>query len=225
MFSYYGSKSKIINYYPSPKRNKIIEPFAGSARYALKWFDRDVLLVDSSPIVIRIWRWLQSASEGDILSLPVLADGADIRSLSISEDEKHFLGMLAGAGQVAPRWTVSAYSAEKMSRSNYYKSIAGNLHKIRHWEIRLGDYREIENQQATWFIDPPYTVGGYVYRQGKIDYQLLAEWAKSRIGQVIVCENSSADWLPFTPICQTHGVKKETTESMWCNEFLQLKAL
>jgi site-specific DNA-adenine methylase len=33
MFSYYGSKSKIIDHYPAPKFNKIIEPFAGSARY------------------------------------------------------------------------------------------------------------------------------------------------------------------------------------------------
>ena len=31
MFSYYGSKSKIVDYYPPPKHKKIIEPFAGSA--------------------------------------------------------------------------------------------------------------------------------------------------------------------------------------------------
>ena len=30
MFSYYGSKSKIVNYYPPPKYSKIIEPFCGS---------------------------------------------------------------------------------------------------------------------------------------------------------------------------------------------------
>ena len=30
MFSYYGSKSKIVGYYPKPEHNKIIEPFAGS---------------------------------------------------------------------------------------------------------------------------------------------------------------------------------------------------
>jgi len=33
MFSYYGSKSKIVDYYPPPKHKRIIEPFAGSARY------------------------------------------------------------------------------------------------------------------------------------------------------------------------------------------------
>jgi site-specific DNA-adenine methylase len=35
MFSYYGSKSKIVKYYPCPAHDKIIEPFAGSARYSL----------------------------------------------------------------------------------------------------------------------------------------------------------------------------------------------
>lgn len=42
MFSYYGSKSKIVNYYPPPKENIIIEPFAGSARYSLKYFDNPI---------------------------------------------------------------------------------------------------------------------------------------------------------------------------------------
>ena len=70
MFSYYGSKSKIINKYPSPKFDKIIEPFAGSARYALKWWDRDVLLVDLYLVIIEIWHYLQAASKQDIMGLP-----------------------------------------------------------------------------------------------------------------------------------------------------------
>lgn len=52
MFSYYGSKSKVVDLYPSPKFGKIIEPFAGSARYSLKYFDRDVLLVDKDVFIL-----------------------------------------------------------------------------------------------------------------------------------------------------------------------------
>ena len=52
MFSYYGSKSKVVDLYPRPKFDKIIEPFAGSARYALKYFDRDVLLVDKYEVIV-----------------------------------------------------------------------------------------------------------------------------------------------------------------------------
>ena len=36
MWSYYGSKSKIINKYPEPLYGKVIEPFAGTARYAMR---------------------------------------------------------------------------------------------------------------------------------------------------------------------------------------------
>ena len=55
MWSYYGSKSKVVDLYPPPKFDKIIEPFAGSARYALKWFDRDILLVDKYPVIVDLW--------------------------------------------------------------------------------------------------------------------------------------------------------------------------
>ena len=75
MFSYYGSKSKIVDCYPKPKFDKIIEPFAGSARYSLKWFDRDVLLVDKYEVIVNTWKWLQGCSPNDIKKLPVMKLG------------------------------------------------------------------------------------------------------------------------------------------------------
>lgn len=38
MWSYYGSKTNIISYYPKPTEDKIIESFCGTARYALEYF-------------------------------------------------------------------------------------------------------------------------------------------------------------------------------------------
>lgn len=54
MWSYYGAKTNVINFYPRPKHDKIIEPFAGTARYALKYFDRDILLVDKYEVITKI---------------------------------------------------------------------------------------------------------------------------------------------------------------------------
>lgn len=51
MWSYYGAKTNLVGYYPKPKYDRIIEPFAGSARYALKYFDRDILLIDKYPVM------------------------------------------------------------------------------------------------------------------------------------------------------------------------------
>ena len=69
MFSYYGSKSKIVDYYPPPKHKRIIEPFAGSARYSLKYWQNDVLLVDKYPVIVEVWSYLKNASEADILNV------------------------------------------------------------------------------------------------------------------------------------------------------------
>jgi len=97
--------------------------------------------------------------------------------------------------------------------------IAQNLHKIKHWTIRKDDYRNIENEDATWFIDPPYQHGGIYYRHNNknINYQELNEWCKSRNGQIIVCENTKADWMDFKPLKQMKGSLHTTIESMWTN--------
>ena len=67
MWSYYGSKSKIINCYPPPKHDMIIEPFAGSARYSLKYWNNVVILVEKYDLIVKLWKWLQQAQKEDIL--------------------------------------------------------------------------------------------------------------------------------------------------------------
>ena len=46
----------------------------------------------------------------------------------------------------------------------------------------------------------------------------MANWCKSRLGQVIVCENTKATWMNFKPILQIQGVSNtNTTEAIWTN--------
>ena len=213
MFSYYGSKSKIVDCYPSPKYGKIIEPFAGSARYALKWFDRDVLLVDKYPVIVKIWHYLQSASEKDIMSLPEPKYKENIDIYNLSEGERLLMSFLVADGIAAPQYIVQKFSNIPRAK----RRIAKSLYKIKHWEIILGSYDEIDNQDATWFIDPPYQIGGHKYIKNNINYEGLANWCKSRNGQVIVCENTKADWLPFRPMREMTGSKHTTVEALWSN--------
>jgi site-specific DNA-adenine methylase len=77
------------------------------------------------------------------------------------------------------------------------KRIALQLKHIRHWKIEQKSYEEVENREATWFIDPPYYKSGNYYRYNQVDYEYLAQWCQGRKGQVIVCEQAGADWLPF----------------------------
>lgn len=214
MFSYYGSKSKIVDCYPKPKYGKIIEPFAGSARYSLKWFDRDIHLIDKWEVIIKIWHYLQQASPKDIMGLPEPRYKEDIRDLNISDEERALLSFLVARGVATQCYIVQKFSNIDIDK----KRIANNLFKIRHWKIKQGDYRDAENQDATWFIDPPYQFGGHKYHCKKIDYTHLSKWSQERQGQVIVCENTKATWMPFKPVIQFAGAWDSATEGIWSNK-------
>lgn len=218
MFSYYGSKSKMVDYYPPPKHEKIIEPFAGSARYSLKYFENDILLLDKYEPIIKIWKWLQQCSPNDILKLPNLNTGENIKDYQFDcEEQKLFMGFIIKGGDYKARYTVSPFRGGKLEPIK--KKIADNLFKIKHWKIELGTYEELNNENATWFIDPPYQFGGHKYpcSNKKIDYALLRQWIEGRQGQVIVCENTKADWMNFLPLKEMRGTMFKTTEAVWVN--------
>jgi hypothetical protein len=66
---------------------------------------------------------------------------------------------------------------------------------------------------------------GNKYRLREIDYEHLGLWAQVREGQVIVCEQSPASWLPFSPLKSISGVgrrsdgsQSRSTEVIWCNQ-------
>jgi len=218
MFSYYGSKSKIVHLYPTPKFDKIIEPFAGSARYSLRFWQKDILLVDKYPVIVDVWNYLKNASEKDILGLPKLKRGEKFKeNTELSEIEKKFYGFITQAGSTGERYSVGTMQGVNVEHD--LKRIAKQLFKIRHWNIKLADYNELENEKATWFIDAPYQFGGheYKYSNKKIDFNELGEWCKQRDGQVIVCENTKAKWLNFKPVVKMQGTIFKTTEAIWSN--------
>lgn len=218
MWSYYGSKSKIVDLYPPPKHNKIIEPFAGSARYSLKYWQNDVLLVDKYEVIIKIWKWLQACSKEDVLSLPEY-NPKDEFDKTLIDEERWLIGFSCNRGSAMPKNVAGGYDDVKSNWVFRKKEIAKDLHKIKHWDIRVGGYDEIPNTEATWFIDPPYQFGGEYYKCSSkaIDFIHLSDWCKERVGQAIVCENSKANWLPFRPIREYKGQLNTTVESMWSN--------
>ncbi|HWY37096.1 MAG TPA: hypothetical protein VNY73_00960, partial [Bacteroidia bacterium] len=174
MFNYYGSKSRLVDLYPSPKFQKIIEPFAGSARYSLKHFEKEVLLVDKYDVVIKIWKWLQQCSVKDVMGLPVLKKGDKLSDLNLSEGERLFMGMINGVSSTSPRNTASSFASEQNGRKNKFKHIADQLFKIKHWKFIHGDYKDLPNENITWFIDPPYKFGGHAYVENEIDFVYLS---------------------------------------------------
>lgn len=222
MWSYYGSKSKIVHLYPSPKFDKVIEPFAGSARYSLLHWDHDVTLVDKYEVVILLWRWLQKCSPSDILSLPRLKQGDRLSPEMFDCIEQFYLlGFMASDGKASPSKKVTEFGAFRSGGfEGKLRRIASKLYRIRHWNFVHGSYECLGDVEATWYIDPPYQHGGEGYPEGKnnLDFSSLAEWCKSREGQAIVCENTKANWLPFRPVKMINGTANTfTTEAIWSN--------
>lgn len=295
MWSYYGSKSKIVGCYPEPMHGTIIEPFAGSARYALRYADRKVILNDIDPCIAGIWHYLiHEATVERIQALPRLKVGERVDSIPclskeeaalmgfsveigksgpvagpvrkramvtgsgadydrweatrkrilerivdgetvpfLTEPERDLLGFNAREGIASPASSITARSVRDLldpSHPKYNSSPAGlgsfvpravkNLSSIRHWQILRKPYWSLPDIEATWFIDPPYCgPAGRAYKYNQIDYTDLAEWCRSRKGQVIVCEGAGADWLPFRNLGTNHNgsAKSLNVEQVWTN--------
>lgn len=99
--------------------------------------------------------------------------------------------------------------------------IATQVPFIRHWEVRHCSYADIDVGLATWFVDPPYQDAGKYYHHGSqaLDFEHLGQWCQSREGQVMVCENEGATWLPFRPLAETKSTlsDKRSKEAIWTN--------
>jgi site-specific DNA-adenine methylase len=226
MFYYYGSKSKIAKYYPKPKYDTIVEPFAGSAAYSLLYRNKRVILNEKDRIIYDIWNWLinSPSSCGDIFEHMDLYENQDIRELNISEPHRNFLGFLINRGSVQPCNIVQKWSCQVPSRPGYASTVNFALKRalkilpeIRHWEIKFGDYSQLENAEATWFIDPPYSSSGFRYKTNDVDYNILSDFCSNRNGQIIVCEQNGSDWLDFQPFMNVYGQLDDCKEMIWTN--------
>lgn len=223
MFSYFGSKYNLAKLYGKPKHNLVIEPFAGSACYSLYWNVPKAILIDPFPQIIGIWQFLIKATEREIMSLPVDFDHVD--DLKIPQEAKWLIGYWVNA---SPSSACKSYSLWARSyRHGFWGDrikcrIASQLSGIRNWDARLGDYSDAPDVMASWFIDPPYYVAGKHYVFNKVNYAAVASFCRSRKGQVFVCENAGANWLPFVYLHKGRGLGGKyrsgvTHEVVWTN--------
>lgn len=97
----------------------------------------------------------------------------------------------------------------------------------RTWTIIEGDFSEAPSEVATWFIDPPYVGKGRYYRKrlDAEDYERLAAFSKTRVGQVIACEGPSATWLPFRPLGVFKSSRNRAQEFVWTSDAAHAGAL
>jgi site-specific DNA-adenine methylase len=199
--NYFGGKWALARRYGPPQRPHMIEPFAGFAGYSTYWEPEQVTLIEKDPRLIAIWHYLQRVTAREIMRLPTEIDSVD--GLRVCEEAKMLIGFWFNRGLVEPAKQRGNWARHDQYRFRYWGQkirvrIAGQVERIRQWQIIEGDYTAAPDIDAHWFIDPPYRNNGK-YRVNGIDYAKLAEWALSRKGVVQVCENTEARWLPFEP--------------------------
>lgn len=217
MFKFFGSKYRLAKHYPAPETGLIIEPFAGSAAYSVhhrRNVDR-VVLIEKDKRVVDLWDRLLAMPSDAIEALPDPEIGSTSTDLLVA----------FAAGRTTKDTPESFVVSPRMAQRfrPMVNRIASVVDECRHFEVIEGDYSTAPRIEATWFIDPPYQWqwgrwdrsrgGRYTHPNRLIHFGELATWAQDRPGQVIVCEQSGADWLPFRPLVEardnTHRVYGE----------------
>lgn len=220
-FSYFGSKVSLAKHYPAPRFDTIVEPFAGSAGYSCLYPDREIILHDIDPVIVGVWKFLIRATYADIMSLPL----KPIDVAGLSQAERDFIGFWwrrAGAVPSAKpvpwalsgKWPSSFWTAQTRTR------IANQVDRINHWKCSLRPILPNPKWYSTYFIDPPYQQQGkrYTFGSEQMDYADLEGYCRwlqhGDQYQVIVCEASGADWLPFRPLYENRTVKYKKEKRM-----------
>jgi site-specific DNA-adenine methylase len=220
-FSYFGGKWRLTPYYPAPRYPTIIEPFAGSAGYSVRNHHKRVVLVEKDPTVAGMWRWLLGASAQDVLRLPETVEEATGAQRALITFHRNQGSSRLEHSRVMKRGGFHKEDCATWCR-NVRARIASQVDKIKHWQIIEGDYTAAPDVEATWFIDPPYqkvTSADYTQNRTAIDFSDLGAWCRSRRGQVIVCEGTGADWLPFRPFRRIQNLNHdEALELVWTND-------
>src|SRR6185295_15492814 len=95
--------------------------------------------------------------------------GKTVDDFQLAEEAKFLIGFWLNTAPSAPCKTPSAWMREYSSGSALFwgarvrNRIARQIQYIRHWEAYQCSYEQIENFEATWFIDPPYQQAGKHY--------------------------------------------------------------
>lgn len=224
-FSFYGGKWRDTpRLYPAPLHPVIVEPFAGSAGYSLRYFDRNIILRDIDPVIVAVWRYLIGVLPAEILQIPDIREGQTVDDLEICQEARWLVGFWLNKGASRPRKSPSAWMRSGIRPGSFWGDrvrtmIARQVPNIRHWQIVEASCESAPDIEATWFVDPPYQEAGkhYAFGSAGINYAALGDWCRSRKGQVIACEQSGADWLDFRPLASTKTARKtkRSAEVIW----------
>jgi hypothetical protein len=237
-FKHFGSKARLAKELPPPRFKTIIEPFAGSAAYAVQHATpaHDVLLFDTDERVCIVWDYLIHASAADIMRLPVdhFLAGGDIRDLNLPRAEylliQRWLSISGSHNyKLAPSLLDRSVQSDARMWSEMVRArISRQVGQIKHWKIKQEPYDCAPDIEAHWHVDPPYQGNAHGFQEYKCkapDFEKLGTWCRSRRGDITVHEQHGATWLPFQTLkssnstaSSANGETVKAHEVYWTNE-------
>lgn len=218
MFPYFGRKQAIVAAYPPPLYDVIVEPFAGSMSYACHHRPTSAIGVEADSEVVDLWHRLLGMSRDEIAAMREPEVGTVSTDLLVRLCAYSDHSISSPALKVTPKMA-------RVWRQMRRVLITDHEWARRSVGVSLGSFADAPDVEATWFVDPPYQVyagtkrGGYRIGADRLDFGQLAEWVRTRRGQVVVCEQAGADWLPFSPLRSVRSASNaRSTEVVWFND-------
>lgn len=158
-FSYYGGKWRDTpRLYPAPAHETIVEPFAGSAGYSVRYAHHKVILCDLDPYIAAVWRYLIRTSAQEILELPDIEVGETTDDLDVCQEARWLIGYWLNSATTHPckrpsAWMRAGDHAGSFWGARVRERIASQVDKIRHWNVIECSYQECPVRGvATWFV-------------------------------------------------------------------------
>ena len=139
-FGFYGGKWRdALKHYPEPVHGTIVEPFAGSAGYSMRYASRRVILCEIDPVLSEVWRYLIRVKSKEILAIPDLKPDDSLDNLKISQEAKWLVGFWLNRGIASPRKSPSKWMRDGIRPGSFWgprvrHTIASQVDSIRHWQ-------------------------------------------------------------------------------------------
>jgi len=229
LFKWFGSKWLSSKTLPAPQHDHILEPFAGSAGYALRYggFPRQVTIWEEDPNLQKLWTFLITATSDVILRIPLgVPIGTDIRHLEMSEGQALLLKHWQRTNNVGDCWTVSPWGhLPGQWTANTRARVADEVGLITHWKLEPVRW----DQEATYFVDPPYLYNyRYRFKTAGFDHKALAAKVLGTLprAQVIMCEalcqktHVEPTYLPFSYFGSRITSRRKATENHHSKELI-----
>lgn len=227
MFYFFGAKNLLARHYQPPMHEVIVEPFAGSAAYSCyhlkRHRDMRAVIIDRNDNVAAAWDYLKHCSARDIRKYPTPQIGEYTTDFFLKVCTSSNSCHLNAKMKVTKRMLETfEYQRRRMLDMLWIRNRISFIHD---------DYRNFPNIEATWFIDAPYQRksdrrAGFELSKRNREYAELAQFAKSRKGQVIVCEKAGANWLDFEPFRDNKNVlDNRYSEVVWYSNHFEQMAL